>query len=209
MTKLARQATLSDRIKVTIPEPPEWAHEERRGMIGFLRYGLPWTLAVVGWIVAAALLTYSHGQSDRLRTTRQDMQAQLDTASRALTSAGMVQSYLLVPNVRVLRFQPQGHVSSRSALFLLMAPNYLHGVVVGHRLRPLTHGQAYAVWARNADGHFVPLGALLATGPDGDTIAAVSGKAPLEQYQGIYMTIESNAAVHVPSGPLLFSAAMQ
>src|ERR1035437_4521101 len=33
---------------------------------------LPWLIAAVGWLVAALFLVYSHGQSDRLRITRQD-----------------------------------------------------------------------------------------------------------------------------------------
>jgi hypothetical protein len=178
-------------------------------VIKVLFFVLPWTLAAVGWIVASALLAYSHGQSDRVRNTRQDLQQQINTLDHNLDVAESVQTFVTTPGVQTLSFALTHPVDGHPILDLLMVPGELSAAVVGHGLPKLTTGQSYVVWARDTRNHVDRVGALLPSGPRGSVAAIITGKAPADQYRAIEITIETDQVAGLPTSPALFTVRVQ
>jgi hypothetical protein len=188
------------------PLPPEWTRKDPVPASPGPRTATPIVIAAIGWIVAAALLIYSHGQADRVRTTQEDMRSRVAALTHDLTLARTVQNYLSTPNLKVLTFRPLRPVPANSLVNLIMSPNYLHVVVVARWLGPLQPNQAYAVWARGTRGTYELLGTLVQKGPAGDYAAVVVGQHPISTYHDLYVSLEYGQQGRKPAGPLLFGA---
>jgi hypothetical protein len=197
---------VESRPRAAPPLPPEWAREVPAMATGGFRTFVLWPIAVLGWVVAASLLIYSHGQADRVRTTQDDMRSKVGALTHDLTLARTVQDYLSTPNLKILPFRPLRPVPANSLVTLIMSPTYLHVVVVARWLAPLQNNQVYAVWARGSSGTYTPLGVLAQKGPTGDYAAVVAGKHAIASYRDVYVSVEYGQLEGKPGGPLLFGA---
>jgi hypothetical protein len=198
-------------------EPPPWARpggEPRWSRLLFRT--VPWTVAVLGWLVAAAFIIYSHGQSDRLATQRQDYQARIDALNRQLSTtqqqlaaAEIIQGYLPTPGLRVVPLKYMAGVARHTTLNLLMAPHIAHAVIVARGLAILPAGKTYAVWARAGKGLYVHLGDLTTGGPRAEGVSLVLGPQAIDTYRTAGVTIESQPVPDQPSTPLVFAATLE
>jgi len=188
-------------------EPPAWALPTRQSrLLRVAALTIPWTVAMISWVVVAALLAYSHGQSDRLRTAQQDDLAQMAVLNQQLLGMQTLQGFLSTPKtVQVIPFAPAVGAYAGAGLSLVLAPHYAHGLVVARGLKPLAQPAVYQVWAKSSVGWNAPIGVLTTTGSQEQGVALLVGQIPLDQYRMIGINIEQTTGAKLPTSPMIFT----
>jgi hypothetical protein len=198
-------------------EPPRWAQPGGSPRWSRLLFRtVPWSAAVTGWLLAAAFIIYSHGQSDRVTAQQQDYQAQIATLTQQLRTTGQqyadaktVQDYLSTPGLRVVPLTYMAGVARHTTVSLVMAPQFAHAVVVARGLAILPAGKIYAVWARGSGDLYVRLGDLTTHGPRAEGVSLVLGPHAIDTYRTVGVTIERQPVSNQPSTPLVFAATLE
>ena len=167
---------------------------------------MPWVAAVVGWTFVVMLVIYSHGQSDRLATAGSDTQAQIASLRAQRDRAQVVQGFLATRGARVVPLIYQAGKALHTTVSLIIAPGYIHGVVVARGLAVLDTGHTYGVWGRTLSGAIVALGSLTTSGERAEGVSLIVGKQTLDSYKIIGMSIDRVASLRHPDGPLIFTA---
>lgn len=187
-------------------EAPAWAQPETRApWARLLLQTVPWTAAAIGWLVAALLLIYSHGQSDRIATSKLDDQVQIDDLTAQRNNALTVQQYLATPGVRVLPLLYKAGQAPHTTVNFILASGYAHGVIVARGLRVLGSDRAYKVWALQAGGTYVGIGSLVTSGPRAEGVSLVVAPAALNTYTMLGISLERLPLHAQPTGPLIFA----
>jgi hypothetical protein len=161
---------------------------------------LPWLIAAVGWLVAALFLVYSHGQSDRLRITRQDDRVAAGKLTLSLTQALIVQHFAATLGVHAVALLPPTGGAGGTLLYI---PGYLHGALVIRGLPVPATGQVYALWAQSRSGALTLLGTLAPAEKGAETAAVVEGPMALDAYRSVAVTGSRVANPQSPLGPVL------
>lgn len=167
---------------------------------------LPWTLAVIGWLVVAALVIFSHGQADRINTMNQDDQATIAALTGERDRAEVIQQFLLTPGVAVAQMTYQAGSAPHTNVVLFEIPGYIHAVVGARGLAVLPKGMIYAVWARHGHGPYISLGMLTTSGPAAQGVAVVVAPMPIDQYSEVGITVEHLPLPQQPGRHLAFVA---
>jgi hypothetical protein len=203
-------ATPPVRAVAAAPQP----HTPRRPFVKpwvaeILLRTLPWTLAVIGWVLVAALAIFSHGQADRINATRQDDDATISALTTQRDQAQVIQQYLLTPGVAIVpMIYKAGIASPQTNVVLFEIPGYLHAVVGARGLAKLPKDRTYAVWARKGLGSYVALGTLTTSGPAAQGVSVVVAPMPVDQYSQVGITIEQLPVPAQPGRHLAFVATL-
>ncbi|HEY8284992.1 MAG TPA: anti-sigma factor [Chloroflexota bacterium] len=187
--------------------PPRRRSAARVLLRGFT-FLLPWAAAIIGWLIVASLLLYSHGLSDRVRTTRDADQARISDLNSQIAQSQALRGYLLIPRVAIEPLKNWISATSSTRVQLVRAPGYSHGIVIAHHLAPPPSGDQYVVWAENQDHVFQSLGAFVTSSPGGDALLVVAAAQPLDQLLEVGVSIEPTPGPPAPTSALLFTAAL-
>lgn len=169
---------------------------------------VPWTLAVIGWLVVAALVIYSHGQADRITTTSQDDQATIASLMGQRDQAETIQQFLLTPGVVTVPMVYKPGVAPHTNVVLFEVPGYIHAVVGARGLAVLSKNKTYAVWARKGQGPYVAVGTLTTAGPRAEGVSVVVAPLPFDQYSEVGITIATLPVPKQPAQHLAFVATL-
>lgn len=188
-------------------EPPTWARTDPDPWWkDLLLRVVPWVAAAVGWTFVAMLVIYSHGQSDRLATAGIDTQAQIASLRAQRDRAQVVQGFLATRGARVVPLIYQAGKAVHTTVSLIIAPGYIHGVVVARGLAVLDAGHTYGVWGRTVSGAIVALGSVTTSGERAEGVSLIVGQQTLDSYKIVGMSIDRVASLRHPDGPLIFTA---
>ena len=188
-------------------EPPTWARTDPDPWWkDLLLRVVPWVAAAVGWTFVAMLVIYSHGQSDRLATEAADTQSQVASLRAQRDRAQVVQGFLATPGARVVPLIYQAGKALHTTVSLIIAPGYIHGVVVARGLAVLDTGHTYGVWGRTISGAVVSLGSLSTSGVRAEGVSLIVGQQTLDTYKIVGMSIDRTGTLRHPDGPLIFTA---
>ena len=163
---------------------------------------LPWTAAIVGCLVAAALLSYSRGQSDRIATMQHDTQTRIAALTGVTTNLEAVQSYLFTPGVKAAQLTYEAGKAAHTTVMLYFAPSYAHALLTARGLAVLPPYKAYHIWARTAAGIAVPLGRLITAGPRAEGSSLIAAPQVLSRYAAIGLSLDQQGAP-LPARPIL------
>ena len=185
----------------------------RRRSVGWvllraLTFVLPWTLAIIGWLIASSLLLYSHGLSDRVRTTRSVYQRQIADLNTEIAQSQALRGYLLIPGVEIEPLKNWVSATSSTRVQLVRAPGYAHGIVIAHHLAPPPSGDVYVVWAETQDHVYQSLGTFVTSSPDGDALLVVAADQPINQLLEMGISVEPSPKQAAPTTALLFTAVL-
>ena len=189
-------------------ETPPRRRSLARGLIRGFTFLLPWAAAIIGWLAAGSLLLYSHGVSDRVRTTTDTYQRRIAGLNSQIVQTQALRGYLLLPRVAVEPLKNWISATSSTRVQLIRAPGYAHGIVIAHHLAPPPSGEQYVVWAETQDHVFQSLGTFVTSKPDGDALLVVRAAQPLDRLLEIGISIEPTPGPAVPTSALLFTAAL-
>ena len=188
-------------------EPPTWARTDPDPWWkDLLLRVVPWVAAAVGWTFVAMLVIYSHGQSDRLATEAVDTQSQIAGLRAQRDRAQVVQGFLATPGARVVPLIYQAGKAFHTTVSLIVAPGYIHGVVVARGLAVLDTGHTYGIWGRTISGAVVSLGSLTTSGTRAEGVSLIVGQQTLDSYKIVGMSIDRTGTLRHPDGPLIFTA---
>ncbi len=168
-----------------------------------LLFSLPWTVAVLGWIVAASFIAYSHGQTDRLRVTRQSLTATITSLQFQVTQASAVINYISTPQIQVTAFQSPHLTRWGASVSLLYSAHYATALLVARGLPVLPADRAYTIWARGDGGPYIRLGTLTIKGARHDGVAIVVGSRSFEHVSSVVLSIERNPATRQPGAAIV------
>ncbi|HXT35447.1 MAG TPA: anti-sigma factor [Chloroflexota bacterium] len=189
-------------------ETPPRRRSLARVLIRGFTFLLPWAAAVVGWLAAGSLLLYSHGVSDRVRTTTDTYQGRIAGLTSQIAQTQALRGYLLLPRVAVEPLKNWISATSSTRVQLIRAPGYAHGIVIAHHLAPPPSGEQYVVWDETQDHVFQSLGTFITSRPDGDALLVVGAAQPLDRLLEVGISIEPTPGPTAPTSALLFTAAL-
>ena len=107
--------------------------------------------------------------------------------------------------LRLVQFAPLRAIAGKPAVSLLFSPGYIHAAVVARGLPGLQKGRIFQIWARQADRRLVPVGGLSPVSAGAETATIIVASMPIDRYQALSITIESDPAARVPTGAAMFS----
>lgn len=165
---------------------------------------IPWTMAVVGWLVASAFLIFSHGQADRIATAGLDTQAQLRALTAQLDDARVIRDFMLTPGVKAAPLIYQAGTAHHTNVTLFYAPGYIHAVIAARGLAQLPSNKVYCVWARSPASGYVFLGTLSTSGIRSEGVAILVAPHTLDSYGAVGVSIEHTPAPRQPVNSLIF-----
>jgi hypothetical protein len=204
-------ATVSERAHTDVAGrclPGYGAVRPRSGWARVLLHAVPWTVAVIGWLVAAGFIAYSHGQSDRLRTTRHTFSATIDSLQRQVLQANEVQGYLSTPNIQIVTLYPPHPNHWQASVTLLLSPHYATALLVARGLPALPPRRVYGIWIRGDGGLYIRLGTLTISGARREGVAVVVGPRTFEHFTSVELTVEASTATGQPTAPVICRASI-
>ena len=164
--------------------------------------GLPWAAAIAGWLLALVLLSYSHGQADRITTMQQDERTRIRTLSDAVQRAQTIQSYLYTPGVTAAQLTYEAGKAAHTVVMLYYAPGYAHALLTARGLAVLPSYKIYRIWALTPSGTAAPLGRLITAGPRAEGSSVIAAPQVLDHYAAIGVSLEPQV-VSLPAKPIL------
>jgi hypothetical protein len=173
-----------------------------------LLHSLPWTAAVLGWILAAGFIVYSHGQADRLRANRQTLTATIGGLQSQLAQASVVQNFVSTPQIQVVALQSPRLAHLRASVNLIYSAQYATALLVARGLPFLPRGRVYTIWVRGDGGPYIRLGTLTIRGVGHNGVAVVVGPRTFEHYTTVELIIESSRASRQPATSIVGTAAI-
>jgi anti-sigma factor RsiW len=163
---------------------------------------LPWTAAIVSCMATVALLSYSHGQSDRITAMQHDAQTRIAALTGTAQNLQTVQSYLFTPGVKAAQLTYEAGRAAHTTVMLYYAPSYAHALLTARGLAVLPPYKTYRIWARTPSGTAVPLGRLITKGPRAEGSSLIAAPEVLSHYAAIGVSLEQQVA-SLPSRPIL------
>ncbi|MGH2389292.1 MAG: anti-sigma factor domain-containing protein, partial [Chloroflexota bacterium] len=166
-----------------------------------------WTVAAAGWLVSAALLTYSHGLSDRIRLTHDSDRSTLAGVKAKLAGDATLRDYVISPNLSILPLKNWVSATSKTRVTLLTRPGSSEGIVLADKLAPPPSGEVYVVWLKPQDQRYHVIGAFT-TNADGKGMAIVNSRFPLSDFPLLGVSVEPSPAPTDPTSPMLFTVSL-
>lgn len=163
---------------------------------------VPWAAAIAGWAAAVALLSYSHGQADRITTMQHDEQTRIAALVDATQHLKTTQSYLYTPGVKAAQLTYKAGKAPHTTVTLYYTPGYAHALLTARGLAVLPSYKTYRIWARTPSGTAVPLGRLITSGSRAEGASLIAAPQILEHYTAIGVSLEQQVT-SLPSNPTL------
>ena len=187
-----------------LPRSPSGPWRDSR-LLG-LAHAMAWCLGAAGWILAAVFILYSHGQSDRVRNSRQAAATQVASMSAALDGALAVQQFLATTSsTQVVVMSPLDRRSGAASATFLFGVGKVGAIMVdGLPVAPPEH--FYAVWVRGRDRSWWLSGSVTPAIKGAEASGLVTAPRPISQYSSVSLDVESRLDVPTPSNRMLFTA---
>lgn len=183
---------------ISLSPAPSWAR--------LLLFGIPWTVAVIGWIIAIGFIAYSHGQADRLRTTRQSQTATIASLQRQVAQEGTVQDYVSTPNIKIMPLHSPLLTRWKASASLVFSAQYATALLVARGLPLLPKSRAYTIWVRGDGGPYIRVGTLTLSGVRHNGVAVVVGPKAFEHFTTVVLSVEHSPATQQPSASIVGTA---
>ncbi len=167
----------------------------------------PWAAAIAGWIVAVTALIYSHGQSDRVRVTRENAADDIATYKRQLSGASTLRAFLTSPDLQILPLKNWVSATSNTRVELITRARSSQDIILAENLATPLSGEIYVVWLKVNNRRYQRVG-MFATGPHGQGLTIVNAAFPLEGTSILGISEEPTPAPNLPSAPMLFTVTL-
>lgn len=176
-------------------------------LLARLTVAAAWILGVTGWVVAAAFILYSHGESDRVRNTRHDAATQVAQMAVEVNSTLTLQHFLaMFRDARALEMMPARGVAAGAMATFLFANGGSSGAIVVSGLAAQSSGRVYAVWVRRTRRDWRLVGWVAPATDKAEASAVITAPQPFDQYVSVSLDIESRLNVSTPTSSMLFTA---
>ncbi len=175
-------------------------------LLARLTKAMAWCLGVTGWVVAAIFILYSHGESDRVRNTRQADGTQVARISAILNGTVAVQHFLAVTkHAQTIDMAPQQRLRGDASATFLYTAGSGRGAIVVDGLPALHPGHVYAVWVRDMDQRWWHVGSVAPSSPGAEASALLMAPVALDRYGSVSLDIEARQDVTSPTSNMLFA----